>query len=219
MPLLVRPHHHVVADVDHIAVKIDVPHLQGGDLPAPQRAGGGEHDADPQLGIIFRGGQRPRDRKDVRNIESGADLLRHADDRHPDLFGLENGGDKAGIVFDGLSLQAGARQLEDKHLHIIGADAVDTGAPEAGVFALELISHIFVTSKRGGAERRAAEQEKILCGVSESAGCAGDGPMLVYPCGGIGEHLALVEAGKRLTHWPPVSVCAGISQDAPCSGW
>ena len=56
MPFLVGAHHHVMADMDHIVIEVDVLHLQGGDLTAPERASGGEHDADPQLGVILGSG-------------------------------------------------------------------------------------------------------------------------------------------------------------------
>lgn len=135
MPFFVGPHHHVVADMDHIILKIYVPHLQGRDLTAPERAGSGEHDTDPQLGVILGSGQCPLHREDIWDLQLRADLLGVIDDRHSDLLGLEYGGDETCIVLHSLGIQAGAGKREDKRLDVVGADPVDPGVPKPRIFA------------------------------------------------------------------------------------
>lgn len=102
MPFLVSAHDDVTADMDGITREVDVLHSQSRDLTASQRAGGREHDADPQLCILPGSGQCPFDGEDVRNIQSCTRLLGHIDDRHSDLFGLQDCRDEPDIVLYGL---------------------------------------------------------------------------------------------------------------------
>ena len=192
MPFLVGAHDDVTADVDSVTCEVDILNAERRDLAAPQRAGGCEHDADPQLCVFLGSGQSPFDGEDVRDIQSGTRLLGHIDDRHPDLLGLQDRRYESDIVLYGLRREPGADQRIDQRLHIVGADREYSSIPKPWSTGLYLACYVFIASDRGRTECRLSQEQEVINGHLESTGSVIDFPVLINPGCSIAKNLLLV---------------------------